>query len=114
MLIEEPRDLNDVSETSPRIAPKRHIPRTFQAVQEPAWVRRSLIGLALGFLGFFLLVPLITVFYYGLNAGLATYWKSFTDPDSLSAIKLTLLTAAIAVPFNLVFGVAASWCIAKF
>lgn len=100
--------------TAPRNAPKVHIPRTYQAVQEPVWVRRILIGVALAFLGFFLLLPLLTVFYYALEKGLRPFFNSFTDPDTLSAIRLTLLTAAIAVPLNLVFGVAAAWAIAKF
>jgi sulfate/thiosulfate transport system permease protein len=103
-----------IEETSPRIAPKRHIPRTYQAVREPAWARRLLITIALLFLGFFLLVPLITVFYYALQKGLGTFLKAFNDADAFSAIKLTLLAAAIAVPCNLIFGIAAAWAIAKF
>lgn len=81
---------------------------------EPAWVRWALMTVAFGFLALFLVVPLVAVFAEALRRGLGAYFASFTDPDALSAIKLTLLTAAIAVPCNLVFGVAAAWAIAKF
>lgn len=90
--------------------------KTFQqrATQEPAWVRRSLIGLALVFLTLFLFVPLISVFYEAFKKGVEVYVAAITDPDAVSAIKLTLLVAAIAVPLNLIFGIAAAWAIAKF
>ena len=81
---------------------------------ESAAVRWGLIAVALLFLGLVVFLPLVSVFYEALHKGVALYFKTFTDPDALSAIKLTLLTAAIAVPFNLVFGLAASWAIAKF
>jgi len=84
------------------------------ATTEPAWVRRSLIGLALAFLTLFLFVPLATVFYEALKKGFDVYLNALTEPDALSAIKLTLITALIAVPANLVFGIAAAWAIAKF
>jgi len=83
-------------------------------VTEPRAVRWILTGIALVFLVLFLVVPLAAVFYQALSKGLAFYFESLADPDALSAIKLTLLTAAIAVPLNLVFGLVASWCIAKF
>jgi sulfate transport system permease protein len=85
-----------------------------QATREPAWVRRSLIGLALVFLTLFLFVPLISVFYEALRKGFGVYLAAITEPDALSAVKLTLISAAIAVPLNVVFGVAAAWAIAKF
>lgn len=85
-----------------------------RATQEPAWVRRSLIGLALAFLTLFLFIPLISVFYEAFKKGTEVYFAAITDPDAVSAIKLTLTVAAIAVPLNLVFGVAAAWAIAKF
>ncbi len=85
-----------------------------RSTQEPAWVRWSLIGLALGFLALFLFVPLISVFYEALKKGTEVYIAAITDPDAVSAIQLTLTAAAIAVPLNLVFGVAAAWAIAKF
>src|SRR3954463_2596904 len=84
------------------------------AAQEPPWVRWTLIGLALAFLTFFLFVPLISVFYEALKKGVGVYFSSIVEPDALSAIKLTLISAAIAVPLNVVFGTAAAWAIAKF
>jgi sulfate transport system permease protein len=88
--------------------------RKERATQEPAWVRWLLIGLALTFLTLFLFIPLISVFYEALKKGSDVYLAAITHPDALSAIKLTLTVAAIAVPLNLVFGVAAAWAIAKF
>ena len=88
--------------------------RKERATQEPAWVRWSLIGLALMFLTLFLFIPLISVFYEALKKGSDVYLAAITHPDALSAIKLTLTVAAIAVPLNMVFGVAAAWAIAKF
>ena len=84
------------------------------ATTEPAWMRRTLIAIALLFLAVFLFVPLAAVFFEALKKGLGVYVAAITDPDALSAIKLTLIAAAIAVPMNLVFGVAAAWAIAKF
>lgn len=81
---------------------------------ESAFVRWTLISLALGFLAFFLILPLILVFTYAFGQGVKTYFAALTEPDALSAIRLTLITAAIAVPLNTVFGVAAAWAIAKF
>ena len=96
-------------------APRAVAPRrALAATAEPAWVRRTLIGIALGFLALFLFVPLAAVFYEALKKGVDVYFAAITEPDALSAIRLTLLAAAIAVPLNLVFGVAAAWCIAKF
>lgn len=84
------------------------------ATDEPVWVRRTLIGLALAFLTLFLFIPLISVFYEALKKGTDVYLAAITEPDALSAIKLTLTVAAIAVPINLIFGVAAAWAVAKF
>src|ERR671919_411448 len=84
------------------------------ATAESGLVRRLLIGLALLFLGVFLWVPLIAVFAEALSNGFTAYLAAFNDADAQAAIRLTLLTAAIAVPLNLVFGVAAAWAIAKF
>ena len=77
-------------------------------------MRRVLIGTALLFLALFLFVPLAFVFYEGLKKGLGVYVTAITEPDALDAIRLTFVAAAIAVPINLVFGVAAAWAIAKF
>jgi sulfate transport system permease protein len=84
------------------------------AIAEPFWVKALLVGVALTFLTLFLFVPLIAVFTEALKKGWDAYLVSITEPDAVAAIKLTLLVAAIAVPLNLVFGVAASWAIAKF
>lgn len=85
-----------------------------RATLEPPWVRRLLIAGALLFLAVFLAVPLLSVFAHALAKGFGPYFKSFNDPVTFSAIKLTLLAAAISVPLNCVFGVAAAWAIAKF
>ena len=85
-----------------------------RATSEPAWIRWSLITTTLLFLSFFLFVPLVAVFTEALRKGFDTYITALIDPDAFSAIKLTLIAAAIAVPLNLVFGVAAAWAIAKF
>lgn len=83
-------------------------------VSESRAVRWLLIGVALAFLAFFLVVPLAAVFFEALRKGVGFYLESLADPDAWSAIKLTLTVAVIAVPLNLVFGVCASWAIAKF
>ena len=83
-------------------------------VMEPKWVRGVLLAVALVFLTLFLFVPLVSVFAEAFKKGWDAYVAAIVEDDALSAIKLTLLTAVIAVPLNLVFGVAASWCIAKF
>jgi sulfate transport system permease protein len=85
-----------------------------RATTEPRWVRMTLTGLALSFLALFLLVPMVLVFYEGLRKGIEVYLAALVEPDAAAAIKLTLLTAAIAVPLNATFGVAAAWAIAKF
>jgi len=85
-----------------------------RATAEPAWVRRTLIGSALVFLAGFLLLPLAVVFGEALKKGLAVYLAAITEPDALSALRLTLLAAAVAVPTNVVIGLAAAWSLAKF
>ncbi|MHB1035631.1 MAG: sulfate ABC transporter permease subunit CysW [Pirellulales bacterium] len=92
----------------------RHPASLARATTEPAWVRWALILVALGFVGLFLVVPLVAVFVEALAKGAGTYFASFRNPDALAAIRLTLLTAAIAVPLNLAFGVTAAWAISKF
>jgi len=95
--------------TAPNISASRS-----QATAEPALVRWLLIGFALAFLTLFLLVPLAAVFTEAFRKGAQTYLASLREPDAVAAIKLTVLVAVIAVPANLIFGVAASWAIAKF
>ena len=85
-----------------------------RALSEPAWLRWLLIALALAFLSVFLFVPLAAVFTEALRKGIGTYLGAITEPDALAAIRLTLVAAVIAVPLNLVFGIAAAWAIAKF
>ncbi|MFA7486759.1 MAG: sulfate ABC transporter permease subunit CysW [Lysobacteraceae bacterium] len=81
---------------------------------DPPWVRRGLIALAVLFLASFVLLPLVLVFAEALRHGLGAFVDALVEPDALAAIRLTLLVAAIAIPANLVFGVAAAWAIAKF
>ena len=85
-----------------------------RSTSEPAWVRWSLIAIALGFLSLFLFIPLAAVFTEALRKGFHTYIAALTDPDALSSIRLTLIASAISLPLNLVFGVAAAWAITKF
>ena len=87
---------------------------TPKAITEPAWLKFTLIAIALAFSLLFLLIPLAVVFTEAFKKGWQTYLLAISDPDALSAIRLTFMTAAIAVPANLIFGVAASWAIAKF
>ncbi|GAB1578383.1 sulfate ABC transporter permease subunit CysW [Bordetella petrii] len=81
---------------------------------EPRWVRGALLALALGFLALFLLAPLVAVFAEAFKKGWQLYLAAIAEPDAWSAIRLTLWVAAISLPLNLVFGVAAAWAIAKF
>ncbi len=85
-----------------------------RATGESRAVRWTLIGIAMVFLALVLLLPLALVFVQAFSKGLPAYWEAIREPDALSAAKLTLLIASIAVPANLVFGVAAAWCISKF
>ncbi len=84
------------------------------ATREAPWVKWLILGVSLTFFVVFLLLPLIAVFFEALRKGWSTYLMALTDPDALSAVRLTLLAAVIAVPLNLVFGVTAAWAIAKF
>jgi sulfate/thiosulfate transport system permease protein len=89
--------------------------KNVKANSEPGLIIKwLLITIALGFLGIFILVPLIAVFTEGLNKGIQLYFASLTERDALSAIKLTLITAVITIPANTIFGVIAAWVIAKF
>ena len=85
-----------------------------RATGESPVVRWTLTAIALIFLAFTLVLPLALVFHQAFSKGLAAYWRAISEPDALSAARLTLLIASIAVPINLVFGVAAAWCISKF
>ena len=85
-----------------------------EAVTEPKWFQWLLIAIAVGYLALLLLLPLAAVFVNAFEKGVRAYFHSFADADTLFSIRLTLLIAAIAVPLNLTFGVAAAWAIAKF
>jgi sulfate transport system permease protein len=85
-----------------------------RAGRDSPWVRAILIALSLIFLSLFLFLPLIAVFVEALRDGVGAYLTAITAPDTLSAIRLTLLTTCIAVPLNVVFGVAAAWAISRF
>ena len=85
-----------------------------RATEEPAWVRRSLIGVALAFLALFLILPLVVVLYSAFEQGLRVWVDAITEPDAAAAIRLTLFVALVVVPVNTLFGVAAAWAIAKF
>ena len=85
-----------------------------QATAEPLWLKVLLTTLALSFLTLFLLLPLVIVFGEAFAKGWQVYVASITEPAAAHAIKLTLLAAAIAVPCNVIFGLGASWAIAKF
>ena len=109
MPISEPAKTMSTIPTQPNpiAAPRR-------ATMEPPWVRRLLIGITVGFLGLFLFLPLVSVFIQAFGKGLEYYFKAIADPMALSAVKLTLITVAFAVPLNCLFGVAAAWAISKF
>jgi sulfate transport system permease protein len=85
-----------------------------RVIRNPWWVKVLFMTIAFAFVACFLVLPLAAVFTEALRKGWGAFFAAFTDPDALAAIKLTLLTAAIAVPANLIFGVAASWLIAKY
>jgi sulfate transport system permease protein len=105
--------MSDVSLTAPSLgappAARRPAPTT-----EARPVRALLIAVTLTFLGLFLLFPLVVVFTEAFGRGVFAYFSALADPDAVASIQLTLLVAAIAVPANLVFGVAAAWAIAKY
>jgi sulfate transport system permease protein len=90
------------------------IRRAEAGTTEAAWVRYTLIGISLVFLFLFLVLPLAAVFAEAFRKGFDAYWEALKEPDAWSAIRLTLITALIAVPLNLVFGISAAWCIAKY
>jgi len=84
------------------------------ATREAPWIKWSVLGLALGFFVLFILMPLAAVFFEALRRGWAPYLAAVIEPDAVAAVQLTLTVALVAVPLNLVFGVAAAWLIAKF
>ena len=91
------------------MAAAKHFPHT-----EPRWMQNTFIAITVGFVGVLIFLPVLAVFTEALRKGLAFYIKSISDPLALSALRLTLLTAVVTLAANLVFAIAASWCIAKF
>jgi sulfate transport system permease protein len=83
-------------------------------LEDPPFLRWLLVAVALGFLGLFVGLPVVTVFVEAFRNGAGAYFEAIKEPDTIAAIKLTLLTAAIVVPLNVVFGVAAAWLISKY
>jgi sulfate/thiosulfate transport system permease protein len=88
--------------------------RRTEKAKRRSWVPAVLIGVALAYLVIFLFTPLIAIFYEAFRKGAGFYFSAISHPDALAAIKLTLIAAVIAVPLNLIFGIAAAWAIAKF
>jgi sulfate transport system permease protein len=84
------------------------------ALQDADWLRWSLIAIAVSFISLFICLPMGLVIFKAFSKGIAAYWAALSEPDALSAIKLTVLTALVTVPLNTVFGVAAAWAITRF
>jgi sulfate/thiosulfate transport system permease protein len=103
-----------MSQAIPARIPRVITPVAIGATEEPPYVRRILIGIAFVFLSVFLLLPLAVVFTEAFRLGIRTFGEAIVHPDARASIRLTLLTAAIAVPLNTIFGVAAAWAIGKF
>jgi sulfate transport system permease protein len=85
-----------------------------KALDDPPLIRWLLVGMSLLFLGIFVALPIVTVFVEALRKGLGGYFEAIRDPETRAAIRLTLITAAVSVPLNVVFGVTASWLISKY
>ena len=100
--------------TSSLVSVRRPAAAPLRATQDARWVRWTLTGVALVFLAFFLVLPLAAVFAEALRKGIGAYFSAFADADALASVRLTLVAALVSVPANVVFGVAAAWCIAKY
>jgi len=96
------------------INPAKLVARQQLALQDADWLRWSLIAIAVSFISLFICLPLGLVIVKALSKGVEAYWAALSEPDTLAAIKLTLLTATVTVPLNTVFGVAAAWAITRF
>ena len=88
--------------------------RFLKPTEDPLWLKLFLGAITIGFIGILLLFPLALVFKEALAGGLKGFWTSMTEPDALASVRLSLIAAAIAVPLNTVFGIAAAWAIAKY
>src|SRR4051812_47126091 len=93
---------------------KQRTSKSQRAIEEAPFFKWLLICIALGFSALFLLLPLVNVFAQAFSKGIGAYFSALIEPDTWAAIRLTLTVAAISVPLNVIFGLAASWCIAKF
>ncbi len=94
--------------------PGKTVPLKHRVTDDPWLPRITLIALALTFLSAFLVLPLILVFTQAFGEGISAYFRALRDPDALSAMRLTVVVALVAVPLNTVFGIAVAWCVAKF
>jgi sulfate transport system permease protein len=90
------------------------VARQPQALQDPDWVRWSLVSIAVCFIGLFICLPLGLVIVKAFSKGLEAYWVALSEPDTLAALRLTLLTALVTVPLNTIFGLAAAWAVTRF
>ncbi len=90
------------------------VARQPQALQDPDWLRWSLVTIAVCFIGLFICLPLGLVIVKAFSKGLEAYWTALSDPDTLAALRLTLLTALVTVPLNTIFGLAAAWAVTRF
>lgn len=93
---------------------KAHFHAVQRATTEPLWGRVLLIAATFAFLTFFLLLPLICVFYEALADGLGVFWQALVDKDTMRAMKMTFIAAFFSVVLNVIFGLAAAWCLGKF
>ncbi len=93
---------------------RSHFHAVKRATTEPVWMQWLLIGSTFAFMTVFLLFPLVCVFYEAFVDGVVSFWKAVSSPDTINATKMTLLATCIAVPLNIIFGLAAAWCIGKF
>jgi sulfate/thiosulfate transport system permease protein len=101
--------------TKPLLSGRSSRRRPFhKPTEDPLWLRLLLSAVAIGFIAVLLLLPLALVFSEALAKGVIVFWNAIVEPDTLAAVRLSLIAAAIAVPLNTVFGVAAAWCITKF
>src|ERR1041384_5209101 len=105
--------MSDPASSSTTVFRKR-VEKSQRGSEESPVAKWTLITVALGFVSVFLLLPLVNVFYQAFSHGIRAYVDAIKDPDSMSAIKLTLLVAAVSAPCNVIFGLAAAWTIAKF
>lgn len=114
LLTEQPKFIPHTRRESMRGGRPPTAPQSRACTTESPYVRYLLIAAALGFIALVLLLPLAALFVQAFKRGADVYLAALVDPDALAAIRLTLVTAAIAVPLNAIFGIAAAWCITKF